>query len=153
MSAMPDLERRIQALEDVEAIKKLKARYWYAVDTRQWDELATCFAGDAVFDVPRLGRMEGGALIVKVLKRAMRNVTTAHQGHNPEIEVTGDATARGRWALNDRVRLPDGGSLNGCGHYDEEYVKENGSWKIRKSRLTYVFQEASPAKADGVAAS
>ena len=44
---MSDLERRIRALEDVEAIKRLKYRYWRHLDLKQWDELAACFAADA----------------------------------------------------------------------------------------------------------
>ena len=44
---MSDLERRIRALEDVEAIKRLKYRYWRHLDLKQWDELADCFAADA----------------------------------------------------------------------------------------------------------
>jgi hypothetical protein len=39
------------------------------------------------------------------------------------------------------VRLADGRFLNGYGHYEEEYMKENGIWKIRFSKLVYIFQE------------
>ncbi len=98
MNTISDLERKIQVLEDIEAIKKLKAKYWNSVDTKQWDNLADCYTEDVVFDSPHLGRMEGRDFIVKVLKRAMKNVKTAHQGHNPEIEIIDNVTAKGRWA-------------------------------------------------------
>jgi ketosteroid isomerase-like protein len=139
-----DLEHRIRVLEDIEAIKRLKAKYWNSVDNRQWDSLTECYAPDVVFESPQLGRMEGRDYIVKVLKRAMKNVKTAHQGHNPEIEISGDSAARGRWALNDRVEMPDNKFFKGYGRYEDEYIKENGAWKIKSSLLTYIFQESSP---------
>ncbi|MBN1190798.1 MAG: nuclear transport factor 2 family protein [Dehalococcoidales bacterium] len=144
MNSEPDLQRRIQILEDIEAIKRLKARYWNSVDNKQWEELAGCLAEDFIFDSPHLGRMEGRDHIVKVLKRAMKYVTTAHQGHNPEIDIIDDSTARGRWALNDRVETADQGSLSGYGHYEESYVKQDGVWKIKQSKYSYTFQNARP---------
>ena len=143
MGDLSDLEKRIQVLEDVEAIKKLKARYWHSVDSQRWDDLAECYTGDAVFESPHLGRMEGRDFIVKVLKRAMRNVKTAHQGHSPEIEILSNVSARGRWALNDRVEIEGRPLFQGYGHYEDEYSKENGVWRIKNSRLTYIFQEGS----------
>jgi hypothetical protein len=138
-----DLERRILVLENIEAIKKLKARYWYCVDTKQWEILAECYTDDAVFESPFLGKMEGSNFIVKVLKRAMKNIKTAHQGHNPEIEIVDETNARGRWALNDRVEMPDNRFLKGYGYYEDDYIKENGIWRIKKSVLIYTFQEHS----------
>jgi hypothetical protein len=47
---MPDLaalEARIQRLEDLEEIKRLKYRYLRALDTKAWDELAETLAEDA----------------------------------------------------------------------------------------------------------
>lgn len=35
-------------LLDLEAIKVLKARYFRAMDTKQWDELRSCFTQDLV---------------------------------------------------------------------------------------------------------
>lgn len=43
---MSDLERLVA----IEEIKNLKARYFRAMDTGDWDVLQTVFATDAVFD-------------------------------------------------------------------------------------------------------
>jgi hypothetical protein len=139
-----DLERKIQVLEDIEAIKRLKAIYWNSVDTQQWDNLADCFAEDIVFESPFFARMEGRDYIVKVLKRAMRNVKTAHQGHNPQIEIIDNSAAKGRWVLNDCVGMADKQFSRGYGYYEDDYIRENGGWRIKKSVLTYTFQERSP---------
>lgn len=144
MSTMPDLEHRIRILEDIEAIKNLKARYWRSVDLQQWDNLADCYTEDVVFDDAHFGKMEGRSYIVKVLKRAMKNVKTVHQGHNSEIEILDDTTARGRWTLNDRVATSDRVVMTGYGIYEDTYLKVGGSWKIKYSKLTYIFQENFP---------
>jgi hypothetical protein len=144
MNIEAGLESRIRTLEDIEAIKRLKAKYWNSVDTKQWENLAECFAVDAVFASPFLGEMTGRDHILRVLKRAMKNVKTSHQGHNPEIEIIDRTTARGRWALNDHVEMPGSLSMAGYGHYEEDYINENGAWKIKRSKLTYIFQEGSP---------
>src|SRR5215831_2048326 len=47
MADLAELERRLLALEDIEALKQLKYRYWRHLDLKQWDELARCFADDA----------------------------------------------------------------------------------------------------------
>jgi ketosteroid isomerase-like protein len=140
VSDAAEMERRLSRLEDLEAIKRLKAKYWNSVDRHEWDKLAECLTEDCSFETPMMAPMQGRDFIVRVLKRAMRTVTTAHQGHNPEIEIESDGAAHGRWALNDLVRTPEGGLLKGYGHYEEQYVKQDGAWKIRSSRLTYLFQ-------------
>jgi hypothetical protein len=142
-STLLELERKIQELQDIEAIKKLKAMYWNSVDAQRWDVLPGCFAEDIIFESPFFGRMEGKDYITKVLKRAMRNVKTLHQGHNPEIEITGSVSAKGRWVLNDCVQTTDNQLSRGYGRYEDDYIRENGTWKIKKSILTYVFQEKS----------
>ncbi len=146
MSYLSELERRIQSLEDIEAIKRLKARYWNSVDNQQWEALAECYAQDVVFDDAHFGRMEGRDYIVKVLKRAMKNVRTSHHGHNPEIEILSEVSARGRWALDDWVQIQDQSYLKGCSIYEDEYIKINGVWKIQKSKLRYIFQEKFSAQ-------
>ena len=47
MSDLAALEKRIQALEDIEAIKRLKYKYWRCLDTKSWDEMEECFVDDA----------------------------------------------------------------------------------------------------------
>lgn len=37
MASPAELEARIQALEDLEAIKRLKYKYLRCLDTKQWD--------------------------------------------------------------------------------------------------------------------
>jgi hypothetical protein len=57
----------------------------------------------------------------------------------PELELTSPTTATGIWALADYVDhlRPDGTrrTIQGYGHYFEEYRKVDGTWKIAKLEL------------------
>ena len=46
MTELRDLEARIRALEDIEAIKRLKHKYFRCIDKGLWDEIGNCFAED-----------------------------------------------------------------------------------------------------------
>ena len=39
----PELVDRIRRLEDIEAIKQLKARWWFACDVRDIDGMRACY--------------------------------------------------------------------------------------------------------------
>jgi hypothetical protein len=76
-------------------------------------------------------------------KKVLRNIKTAHQGHNPEILVISDTTAWGRWALNDHVETSSNRYFKGHGNYEDEYVKDRDYWRIKKSNLTYTFEKST----------
>ena len=72
-------------------------------------------------------------------------MVTVHHGHMPEIEVTSPTTATGVWAMEDRLRWPDGSELLGFGHYHEAYEKVDGSWRIKSSTLTRLRMDFTAA--------
>ncbi|MFA5367999.1 MAG: nuclear transport factor 2 family protein, partial [Dehalococcoidia bacterium] len=85
-----ELELRLGVMEDIEAIKKLKAKYWRCVDNKLWDELRDCFTGDATLEYGT-DNPKGRDAIIDFLSKSTGNkkIVTIHQGHNPEIEITG----------------------------------------------------------------
>ena len=152
----------IQTLLDIEAIKQLKARYFRLMDTKQWQKLAELFVEDVTIEGDH-SSVKSGCAAMEIDTPVPRYATvgefidglmsegpelrTIHHGHMPEIELTGPDTARGVWSMFDcltwnedwaRARdLPEGqyGFL-GYGHYEEEYVRQDGSWKFARMRLT-----------------
>ena len=65
------IERRLQALEDAEAIRNLKARYAAFCDHQyDADGIASLFTEDAVWESPALGRFEGREAIRNFFKGA-----------------------------------------------------------------------------------
>ena len=138
---MTDQIDPVQRLVDIEAIKQLKARYFRFLDTRRWEDWGLVFATDVVMEVPEVGMVTSGrAEVVQNASAALEGTRTVHHGHMPEIEITGADTARGTWAMFDYVEWPaneDGTrvGLTGYGHYVEEYVREDGEWRIARTRL------------------
>jgi hypothetical protein len=127
-------------LVDIEQIKQLKARYFRLMDLKQWDDWGMVFATDCVMEVPEADMVNNGRQeIVTNVSTALVGARTAHHGHMPEIEITGNDTARGIWAMFDYVEWPENDGtrvgLQGYGHYREEYVREDGEWRIARIRL------------------
>jgi len=60
LTRLERMERRLQALEDAEAIRNLKSRYAALCDDNyDADGIAALFAEDATWESPSLGRFEG----------------------------------------------------------------------------------------------
>ena len=142
-------------MDDIFAIQILKARYFRAIDTKDWDLLASVFVEDVEIDVtddveggrPYVGRDQFVGTCAKVL----RDATTVHHGHMPEVEVDGD-TATGIWAMEDYVDWGTGedgrrNAFRGYGHYHERYVREADGWRIAALKLTRIRRDwlTSPA--------
>ena len=133
-----DLAARVQRLEDIEAIKRLKYRYCYYGDQKQFDKFMSVFASECSVDLG-LGRVAATRQEVEALFRKSQSIITFanHMVHNPLIDVDGD-TATGVWYYE----VPN--TRNGVatwtqGRYDEIYVRENGDWKIKREVLTMSY--------------
>ena len=150
MAELADLEARIRQLEkeyrqtrDMEAIKRVKYRYWRCLDKKTLDEIADCFTEDAVADYGPKIKLQGRKAIVDFLKDSMPRFVGVHHGHNPEIEVTSGMTAKGIWALYyNIIDVQANTVLRGWGFYEDEYAKEDGEWKIKSSKLIRTFAES-----------
>ena len=142
---MDELERLLA----VEEIKRLKARYFRCVDTKDWNGLAEVFAVDGTFvtagrpDLPLHGVDE----IIGFLRLALEHVVSIHHGHMPEIDITSPTTASAVWAMNDVLRWTQPSELSelrGWGHYAETYARIDGSWRITSSVLTKIRVDTVP---------
>ena len=125
-------------MDEVEAIRRLKARYFRTMDTKDWDGMRQVFTDDAMIDTSEAGGnvVHGADEFMVFLKETLADAVTVHQGHMPEIDLTSETTATGIWALNDIVIWPNGMRLDGFGHYHETYEKGPSGWRIKSSKLT-----------------
>jgi hypothetical protein len=141
------LEARVQALEDLEAIKRLKYRYLRALDTKAWDDLGDTLTEDATTEyADGEHRFQGRDAILAFLRATPLAVPDGfvgvHHGSQPEIELTSPTTARGIWALyNYLIHKSAGQGLRLCAFYHDEYVKQDGTWRIRATGYRRVFEE------------
>ena len=139
--SLEDLEKRIRVLEDIEAIKRLKARYCaYCDDNYDVDRIIELFTEDAVWDGGIRGRSEGREEIRRFFATSTQRISFAvHLVLNPNIEVDGD-TAKGTWFLFQPCTFVAGNqAIWGSARYDEEYVRINGEWKFKNLNLTSFF--------------
>jgi uncharacterized protein (TIGR02246 family) len=141
-------------VDDIEAIKQLKARYFRTMDTKDWAGMRQVFADDVVMDTSEAGGnvVTGADEFLAFLQPTLQDAVTVHQGHMPEIALTSDTTATGIWALHDKIQWPDGSELDGYGHYHETYEKTDGAWRIKSSKLTRLRVDFTQAPA-GIAES
>lgn len=129
---------------DIEAIRRLKARYVRSLDGQDWEALRAVFTDDAEIDVSDdgAGVVQGAATIASSIAAALEGASTAHQATTAEIDVSGDE-ARGVWAMTDVIVFADGTRLEGSGHYHERYRRVGGEWLIAGLRLTRISRELS----------
>jgi len=146
MTDLEDLARRVRGLEDLEALKQLKYRYWRHLDMKQWDELAGCFAADATVCYSS-GKYEfaGRDAIMDFLRQSLsteRGSVTIHHGHHPEIALTGPDTATGTWALyNYMFNVRENRGIRIGAYYHDRYVRRAGAWQFAHIGYTYLFHE------------
>jgi hypothetical protein len=141
---LEELTRKVQELEDVEAIKKLKARYCQCADEQNHKGFGSLFTEDGVFEGGAFGRAQGPAEIEKFLRNIQQQSLpfALHYVMNPQIEVNGDK-ATGRWYLLEPCTMVVDGkpaqAVWGTAKYEEEYVKVKGEWKFKLVHLMSEF--------------
>jgi hypothetical protein len=131
-------------MDDLEQIKQLKARYCFLVDTKRWSEWRRLFTDDCVVDVqlPHTHDVTPDEFVAAV-SHSLANVRSVHQVHAPVIELLGPERARGVWAMFDWLELPPDHQFHrqgqphriGYGYYEEEYRRQEGTWRISILRL------------------
>lgn len=146
------LEARIRVLEDVESIRRLKARYGELVDCRYRkgrpvgakelsvlaDEIAALFTEDAVWDGgSSLGVCRGRAAI----RERFAEPTLHFSWHffvKPQIRVEGDR-ATARWDILAPCTSRDDRALWMAGVEDDTYQRIGDQWLHSRMELEVVF--------------
>ncbi|WP_027499413.1 nuclear transport factor 2 family protein [Rhodococcus sp. UNC363MFTsu5.1] len=154
-----DLEQRIAALEEIEAIKNLKHRYWRACDGKDPKSFRACFIrSGANIDYGRLGSFDDiepmAAIFEKIALHQVGGkhvILDMHHGLHPDITITGAGTATGRWTLRFRqLNLLENTETVSTGEYDDEYVLEDGEWRMSKCHFTETWSLTRPLSPDAV---
>ena len=135
---------------ELEAIKRLKYKYLRCLDLKLWSELAECFTEDAVSAYSG-GKysFDGRDAIMDFLTKAMgaASFLSSHTVHHPEIEFTSETTATGIWALHDVVIETNADiMIRGAAFYHDEYVKQDGVWKIQHTGYQRTYEEIQSRK-------
>lgn len=152
---MSDLESRIRRIEDIEAIRHLKARYAEYADEKYTDDhrrksqeeldrigrlQAGLFTEDAVWDGgEHFGTYRGRDAIFGFVRKGGWSFAM-HYFLNPRIDVDGDR-ATARWMLWQTCTLTEGDTP--CwmaGIEDDEYERTPEGWLMSRMTFRLKFQ-------------
>jgi hypothetical protein len=136
------VQARATRIEDINEIENLQGSYGYYTDKMLWDEVVDLFADDGTLEIGPSGVYAGKDSIRRYLlslsggrQGPLEGVLYDHFQLQPIVTVADDGqTANGRWRLFLMAGTSGSGSGGtwGEGVYENEYVKQNGVWKIRK---------------------
>jgi hypothetical protein len=150
-----DLATRVQQLEDIEAIKQLKARWWFACDTRDIAGMRACYdENDFLIDFGFIGEFTDMDAFIEVFESLACHPSHVdmHHGMAPEIKMTGTDTASGRWRMRFQLLETEQQQIQlMSGFYEDEYARVDGEWKMRVSKYT-LMSNLFLSSSDGVVA-
>jgi hypothetical protein len=143
---LQQLQHEADRVADASAIKKLQRAYGYYHDQKMWDAMADLFAQDGTIEMSQDGVYVGQKRVRQYLN-SLGGGAGLKQGQlndhlilQPVIHVADDGkSAKGRW----RAVLMTGElgkrATIGEGTFENEYVKQNGVWKISKLHWYQTF--------------
>jgi len=139
---MPTLEERVQRLEDIEAIRRLKIRYAALCDAQyDPDGLASLFTDDAVWDGGSdFGVHQGKQAIHAFFAGVSKQITFALHfmiGHAIDIAPSGDE-ASGTWYLLEPATM-NGRAVWIAATYNDRYRKVGGQWLFSHVKINLAF--------------
>jgi hypothetical protein len=127
---------RVERLQDQQDIEVLQATFGYYFDKGMWEEVADLFSRDGRFEYGARGVYIGRDRIERALllfgpERLAPGHLNNHMQLQAMITVAEDGqTATGRWQGMVMLSEPGANGNWGVGLYENDYVKENGVWKI-----------------------
>jgi SnoaL-like domain len=133
---LADMERRLTRLEDIEAIKQLKARYCEICDDDHNPErITSVFAEDGIWESADFGTARGHAEIRQLFQKFQKLIEfSQHNVMDPIIEVNGDK-ATGEWYFLGPFTFRESHEARWLAAvYKDDYVKVNGQWKYQHLR-------------------
>jgi hypothetical protein len=154
LARQPDddaLRRDVQALLDIEAIKRLKHAYFRGLDSANLELLATLFHPEV--QVHFVGgdyewRLDGREQYVETIAANFHaNVVAQHTGNHPEITLLSATEAEGIWYLHDDFYdMAKMLFTTGSAFYHDRYEKVDGRWLIRSTRYERHYELVTPMK-------
>jgi ketosteroid isomerase-like protein len=154
------LEQRLQRMEDESAIQRILIQYGAFLDARDFAGYAGLFAAQGEW-IGGFGTFTGPAAIRAMLEASFGapepgwiNKSNFHLLSNPLIEIDGDrASVSSRYLFVTR-NDDDRPAAALAGRYVDQFVRENGAWKILR-RTAYgaiPYQDPTVPVAAGAAA-
>lgn len=126
--------------EDRQDISDVLVRYGTGIDRRDWPLFRTVFTDDCVLDYGEIGHWHGVDAVVDFMVAAHDMAGhTLHRVTNQAVSIDGD-TATAQAYVDALIMSQDNTSgVNAAGFYDDELVRTDTGWRIRRRRFTTVI--------------
>lgn len=133
-----DLQRRIALLEDLEAIRQLKARYCAICDDdHNPEQITSVFAPDGIWEGAGFGEAQGHDAIRDLFRKFQSLISfSQHNVMNPQIRVDGDRATASWYFLGPFTFRKDNEDKWLAIRYDDDYVRIDGEWLLQHLRAT-----------------
>ncbi|KAI0156089.1 hypothetical protein BJ166DRAFT_350504 [Pestalotiopsis sp. NC0098] len=142
--ALADIQRRLQRLEDKEAITALLNRYCRLADTHQWNDYVSCFLPDAVVQFDDWDDVVGREKIAALISSAEdRFQGQQHSLTNIELSIDGNE-ATGNCYLWFAATLDTSKPHNYHGFggpYRFSFKRTDDGWKIATLKLRKIWAQ------------
>lgn len=140
--AIAELGARVGRLEIRIELGRLVARYGHALDTKDWDAAAQCFADDGELTIG--GTTSGRGEIKDLLATSLgRYEFTFHYPHSQIFDIADDRHAHGLVTAHAEHGL-DGTCMLAGLRYEDEYVDQGGHWRFARREVDIRYLLAWP---------
>jgi hypothetical protein len=139
-SEVAQLRAEITSLEAENAIENLQRIYGFYIDKNQWTQAADLFAENGTIEIGGEGVYVGKARILEYLRSKgaegpQQGILNDQMQLQPVVHVYPDGTAKARWQHFSQEAVAGTSHHWSTGIYENEYVFEDGVWKISKLHL------------------
>lgn len=135
------LDAQVAVLEAESDVENLQRAFGFYFDESLWSEAAALFSENGTIELGNQGVYEGPERVLAFLRTLGDEYPRDgrlydHMQLQPVVHVAPDArSAKGRWRLFSQVAEHGRFAEWGVGTYENEYVLEDGVWKISKLKL------------------
>ena len=135
---MLTLEERIGQLESRFEINDLLVRYAVLLDDRRFGEVGELFTSDGVFASPNSVTTGRAAIVENFRAKHAPFIMTMHDPHASAVFFTSSEQARGT-VLGYAELANDEHTIVTNIRYQDDYRREDGSWKFEKRHVLSVY--------------
>ncbi|ADH88614.1 conserved hypothetical protein [Ancylobacter novellus DSM 506] len=136
--------------DDIEQVRRAKARYARFLDTKDWDGFAALFEPNVRV---RMFDPAGNIIVshddrdsfVEAARVGLEGGQSIHQMHNDEIDRVSEDEISAIWSMEDMIIFRPGsvgpGRMHGYGHYHELWRRGPDGWRIARLELRRTILE------------
>jgi hypothetical protein len=140
--ALAELEKRIQRLNDEDAVRNLQHAYGYYIDRKMWDDVVDLFAADSAVELNGTGTFKGKAGVRQFVERmGPAGLKHGQLNDRPIFDTIVEVLPGGAEAIASGIEMGMLGEADkGTAQWEftafrNRFVKEGGLWKLKELRL------------------